>query len=261
MKKHYTPTQALEIVLAVAGYNATNRWTDGLNIPAEEDASFFRKAEGKATVDLSTFKTPTSPRFAGLVSRVAPLPARCTRASAPAWPDRPPLEDRSKVEELWRAAAARKPTLPVADGPGPNWERLLATFPKAGKARAEGVRAAAAKGALSPRLRAEIAWAAARADRAWYALAVARDRLRAVGFTDDQVFALDGDGKDLPEAERAAVAFARKLTAAPATVTDADVEGLRRLLTDKQVAEVVHQVCTAAFFDRVTEAAGLPLDR
>jgi alkylhydroperoxidase family enzyme len=75
------------------------------------------------------------------------------------------------------------------------------------------------------------------------------------------VFALDGDGQSLPEAERAAVAFARKLTAAPATVTDADVEGLRKLFTDKQVAEIVHQVCTAAFFDRLTESANLPLDR
>jgi alkylhydroperoxidase family enzyme len=251
----------LEIVVAVAGYNSTNRWTDGLNIPAEEDASFFRKAEGKAKADLSTFKSPTSPKLAGLVSRVAPLPTECKKASAPAWPDRPPLEDRAKVEEMWRAAAARRPTLPVADGPGANWERLLATFPKAGKSRADGIKAAAEKGTLSPRLRAETAWAAARADRAWHALAVARDRLRAMGFTDDQVFALDGDGKSLPEAERAAVAFARKLTAVPATVTDADVEGLRKLFTDKQVAEIVHQVCTAAFFDRVTEAANLPLDR
>lgn len=258
MKKHYTPTQVLEIVVTVAGYNSTNRWTDGLNIPAEEDGNFFRKTEGK--VDVSTFKTPTSPKYADLVSRIAPLPAQCKTASPPAWPDRPPLEDRATVEEKWRAAATRKPTLPVADGPGANWERLLATFPKTGASRAEGVKAAAEKGTLSPRVRAEIAWAAARTDRAWYALAVARDRLRALGFTDDQVFALDGDGKDLPESERAAMAFARKLTAAPATVTDADVEGLRKLYTDKQVAEIVYQVCNAAFLNRVTEASDLPLD-
>jgi alkylhydroperoxidase family enzyme len=258
LKQHYTPTQVLEIVVTVAGYNSTNRWTDGLNIPAEDDGNFFRKPS--ADVDLKTFKTPTSPKFADLVSRIAPLPAECKTASPPAWPDRPALEDRAAVEKAWQAAATRKPMLPLADGPGANWERLLATFPKAGAARAEGVKAAAEKGTLSPRIRAEIAWAAARTDRAWYALAIARDRLKALGFTDDQIFALD-DGQSLPEAERAAVAFARKLTAAPATVTDRDVEGLRKLFPDKQVAEIVHQVCTAAFFNRVTEAANLPLDR
>lgn len=260
LKKHYTPTQVLEIVVTVAGYNSINRWTDALNIPAEEDGNFFRETGGKK-VDLSTFRTPTSSKYADLVSRIAPLPAQCKTASLPAWPDRPALEDRATVEAKWRAAATRKPTLPLADGPGANWERLLATFPKAGTSRADGVRAAAEKGALPPRVRTEIAWAAARTDRAWYALAVARDRLKALGFTDDQVFALDGDGRGLPEAERTAVAFARKLTAAPATVTDADVEGLRKRFTDKQVAEIVHQVCTAALFDRVTEAANLPLDK
>ena len=55
------------------------------------------------------------------------------------------------------------------------------------------------KGNLSAKLKAEIAWVAARNDRAWYALAIARDRLKRNGFTDDQVFALDGDRKRLPE--------------------------------------------------------------
>ncbi len=258
MKKHYTPTQALEIVLAVAGYNSTNRWTDGLNIPAEEDASFFRKAGVSA--DLRTFRTPTSPQFAALVSRVAPLPPQAKAASAPGWPDRPPLEDRATVERMWQAARTRTATLPMADGPGPNWVRLLGTFPKAGKSRVEAAKALAEKGNLSPRLRAEIAWAAARTDRAWYALALARDQLKAVGFTDDQVFAID-DGKSLPEAERAVVEFTRKLTATPAKVTDADVERLRKLYPDKEVAEVVYRVCHAAFFDRLTEVANLPLER
>jgi alkylhydroperoxidase family enzyme len=260
LKKHYTPTQVLEVVVAVAGYNSTNRWTDALNIPAEANANFFRKSERK--VDLSTFQTPTSPKFAGTVSRLAPLPAQCKVASPPAWPARPAREDRAEVEAAWRAARTRTSTLPLADGVAgdPNWVRLLHTFPKAGASRSAGLKLAAETGKLSPRLKAEIAWVAARADRAWYALAVARARLKAVGFRDEQVFALD-DGKDLPPAERAATRFAHKLTATPATVTDADVEGLRKLFTDQEVAEIVFHTCNAAFFNRVTEAANLPLDR
>jgi alkylhydroperoxidase family enzyme len=259
LKKHYTPTQVLEIVVTVAGYNATNRWTDGLNIPAEDSGVF--RTEGKAGPDLKTFKTPTSSAFAKIISKVAPLPEKCDKASQPVWPERPAIESRAKVEEMWTAAKTRKPTLPVAEGSGPQWERVLAAFPKSNASRISGMKAAAEKGLLSPRIKAEISWAAARTDRAWYAAAVARERLKAIGFTDDQVFALDGDNKSLPEAERAAIAFARKLTAAPATVTDVDVENLRKLFKDKEVAEIVHHVCNAAFFNRVTEVANLPLDK
>ncbi len=266
LKTHYTPAQVLELVVAVAGFNSMNRWTDGLNIPGEEDGNFFKKAGGP---DLGTFKTPTSAKYAAARSQVAALPADAAKTCAVSWPTRPALESRAVVEEQLQAARTRAAVLPLADVPAdwnrpaatPNWVKLLATFPKAGKARADGVTACADKGSLSPRLKAAVAWVTAREDRAWYAVAVARDRLRAVGLTDDQVFALDGGAADLPPAERAAVAFARKLAVSSALVTDADVAGLRGPFTDKQVAEIVHQVCTAAFFDRVTEAARLPLDK
>ena len=262
LRKHFTPNQCSEIVLAVAGFNATNRWTDGLNIPGEAGGDFFAK-EGKK---VASFRDPASPKYADFVSRVAALPEKCVKACPPAWPARPKLEDRAAVEAAW--AAARSPRLPVAadakavgfDGAAPNWAKLLAVFPSS-KGRAAGLNAAAEGGKLSPRLKAAVAWAAAREDRAWYALAVARDRLKAIGLTDDQIFGLDADAAALAEKERRALAFARKLSAAPATVTDTDVEALRKEFTDFEVAELVHHVCNAAFFDRVTEAAQLPLDR
>ena len=45
------------------------------------------------------------------------------------------------------------------------------------------------------------------------------------------------------------------------SVTDDDFAGLRKSFSDVQVAEVVHRICEAAFFDRVTEAAQLPLEK
>lgn len=229
---YYTPAQVSEIVVTVAGYTATNRWTDGLNIPAEDNAEFFRKGDAKA--DFSRFTTPTSAKSANARSAVATLPDGAERASAPKVPARPALESREQVEAKWKEARTRAAVLPLADAKAaaeawgganaPNWAKLLAVFPKAGVSRVNGLKAAAEKGKLNPRLKAAIAWAAAREDRAWYALAVARERLKAVGFTDDQVFALDGDANELPARERQAVAFARKLAVAPATVTDADVE-------------------------------------
>jgi AhpD family alkylhydroperoxidase len=261
--KHFTPNQCSEIVLAVAGFNAMNRWTDGLNIPGEAGGDFFGK-EGKK---VASFSTPASPKYAEFVSRVAALPERCVKASAPAWPARPKLEDRAAVEAAW--AAARTPRLPVAadakplgnEAAAPNWVKMLGVFPNSTKGRVAGLKAGMEAGKLSPRLKAAVAWAAAREDRAWYALFVARDRLKAAGLSDDQVFGLDTDAAALPEKERRALVFARKLSAAPATVSDTDVEALRKEFTDFEVAELVHHVCNAAFFDRATEAARLPLDR
>jgi alkylhydroperoxidase family enzyme len=270
LTKHYKPKEILEIVVTVAGYNATNRWTDGLNIPAEA-SGMFRREDGKDGPDLSKFTTPTSAKFKDIVSQVAPLPEKCVKGSPPVWPSRPALEDRATVEAHLKAAKDREAVLPLAnaaaaaelwksDGAAPQWVRLLAVFPRTGESRVSGMKNTAEKGLLPARVQAEIAWTAARVDRAWYALGIARDRLKRLGFSDDQIFALDGEAKDLPESERAAIAFARKLSMAPATVSDRDVEGLRKHFKDKEVAEIVHNVCNAAFLNRVTETARLPLD-
>lgn len=257
MKTHYTPIQVSEILITVAGYNSTNRWTDGLNIPSEASGAFFKREGTKA--DLSTFKTPTSAKFTAQKTTVAPIKI----------PLRPPLEPRDKVEAIWREA--RSATLPVADakaaseiwsdGPAPNWVCYLATFPRSSKGRVAGIKAGMEKGTLSPKLSAEIAWVAARNDRAWYALAIARDRLKKAGLTEDQIFELDGDRKQLPEAEQAALALVETLAVAPWKVTDEMVERCRKSFKDGQVGEIFHHTCNAAFFDRVTEVAKLPFDK
>jgi len=113
---------------------------------------------------------------------------------------------------------------------------------------------------LPPKLLASIAWTAARQDRAWYALGIARTRLHSLGFDDDAILALD-EYEMLPtEEERAALAFATKLTGTPQAIADADVARLRRVYKPSEVAEIVHHVSLAAFFNRFTEASGLALD-
>jgi alkylhydroperoxidase family enzyme len=54
--------------------------------------------------------------------------------------------------------------------------------------------------------------------------------------------------------------IARKITVDPALITDADIEGLRKHYSDREVAEIVYHATQAAFFDRLTEAAGLRLE-
>ena len=258
LKKHYTPTQVAEILVTVAGYNSTNRWTDGLNIPLEADGSRFKKPGGPE-VDLSTFKTPTAGKFLKQETTVAPVKVG----------PRPKLESREEVEARWKEK--REAVLPLADakataavwgeGTPPQWAGLLATFPKAMKGRTAILKNSMDKGNLSDTLKAQIAWVAARHDRAWYALAVARDRLLRAGVKGEDVWKLDGDRKHLSEADQAALVLAETLTVAPWKVTDEMVEKCRKHFKDAEVAEIVHQSCNAAFFDRVTETARLPLEK
>jgi alkylhydroperoxidase family enzyme len=257
MKKYYTPTQVAEILVTVAGYNSTNRWTDGLNIPAEESGLRFKKDGVKA--DFSTFKTQTSNKFAKQTTTVAPVKLS----------PRQPLEPREKVEAIWNSN--RKAVLPLADakttaevwgGEGaPNWVALLATFPKSMKGRVSGLRNAMEKGALSAKLKAEIAWVAARQDRAWYALGIARDRIKKAGLSEDEIWKLDGERKHLSDGERVALELAETLAATPWKVTDEMVERCRKYFKDAEVAEIVYHTCNAAFFDRVTEVAQIPFEK
>lgn len=257
LKKHYTDKQVVEILVTVAGYNSTNRWTDGLNIPAEADGGRFKKEGVKA--DFSTFQTPTSEKYAKQQTTVAPLKI------AP----RPPLEARDKVEAIWKEK--RTAVLPLGDakavaevwatGSAPNWAAVLANFPKSMKGRVAGLKNAMEKGNLAPKLKAQIAWVAARHDRAWYALAVAHERLLKAGVSEDDIWKLDGDRKHLTESEQAALALAEVLTVAPWKVTDEMVERCRKSFKDGEVAEIFYHICNAAFFDRVTETARLPLDQ
>ena len=256
LRPGYTDKQILEIVFVTANFNAMNRWTGALKIPQEAHREYL---------------TPTASKYKDMPSRNAP--------ADPAGPAlRPALESASMTEATILYARTREPRLPlvsedearaalpkdagVKSGPVPQWVRLLANFPKAGAARIVMHLASEEKGHLDAPLRARIAYLAARHDRAWYAVDQAAKRLHALGQTDEQIAALadPATAPSLTPADRAALAFAVKLTVSPAAITDNDIEGLRKSYDDKQVAEIVHLVTEAAFFDRVTETAGLRIE-
>jgi alkylhydroperoxidase family enzyme len=262
LRTYYNDLQILEIVTAVGGFNAMNRWTGPLAIPQEGHRVYL---------------TSTPEKYKAMRSLVAPLPVNVS-SSAPvcAKPaDRGPLETRAQIEAALNACRQRSPRLPLASeeqaravvpadwsgsDPLPQWVRLLANFPQGGKAWVAQTYYSETKGRLTPKLKAEIAYVSARNDRAWYALGHARRRLKGLGLGDDAIDALDHPGDAIPQPERAALALARKITVDPALVTDADIASLRKQYSDPEVAEIVYHVTQAAFFDRLTEAAGLRLE-
>ena len=172
-----------------------------------------------------------------------------------------PLADASTPpDERGRGRApCSRPT--GRSGPLPGWVRLLANFPRDGVVRIEMHLAAEEKGTLDARLKAEIAWVAARNDRAWYALGHARRRLLDLGLGRGRDLRPGSAGRRRRARRTGRVALARKLTVNPALITDDDIAGLRKLYNDHEVAEVVFQVTEAAFFDRLTEASGLALEK
>jgi ABC-type iron transport system FetAB ATPase subunit len=110
-------------------------------------------------------------------------------------------------------------------------------------------------------LKAQVGWIIARQDRAWYAAAEARSRLRDLGWSDDKVYSLDGDWQKFSPAERALFNVARQLAATPVVLTDADVTKALELAGPRQVVQLISYTTQRVSFDRITEAAGLAADQ
>jgi AhpD family alkylhydroperoxidase len=241
---HFKPLECLEIVYLVSRYNSTNRWTDSLGIPQEKHRDFLTatpdqwKTTRSIVAPLEVEERPALPSREAAIGELAKCQARTPRL---------PLADESAAREI-------VPVDLVAD-PLPQWVRLLANFPVTGASAIETYALASTKGTLPEEVKAQIAWTAAREDRAWYALHLAAARLAKIGYSQDQMFALDRTDSGASDGPGRARNFARKLTSAPQYIEDADVAELKKSFSDQQVAEIVHQVGQAAFFNRLTEAA------
>lgn len=260
--------QILEMTMSVAGNNSINRWKEGIGVPqSAEGRSFGARAEKPLPPDAAeyfkTFLTPTPEKYRLKPSTVA-VPAKFAR---------PALESRADVERALELAAKRKPRLPLVDeakarevipelpkGDVPLWARLFANFTREGKSRATGLLTAETKGELSPMLKAQVCWIIARQDRAWYATGLARKRLKELGASDEAIFKLDGDWSEFTPAERAMFTVARKLAATPIALQDAEVEEALKRSSPREVLQLINYVTHRAHFNRVTEAAGLPVE-
>jgi alkylhydroperoxidase family enzyme len=71
----------------------------------------------------------------------------------------------------------------------------------------------------------------------------------------------EGDWSLFPPADRAAFAFARKLSQEPAAITGEDVRELRRLFGRERLLDVIWWACRCHYMTRVADAFQLPLER
>lgn len=277
LKEHFTDLQVLEMLMSVAGNNAINRWKEGLGVPQSAGGGGFGNAKGaEPTPEKHTYLTPTSTKYSGAVTKVAPLQVdEQGKPTGRTVSTRPPLESKAEVEKALQVARLRTPRLPLVgeekartampedfpkDAPLPQWASLMANF-ASGKARIAAQLNADDKGDLKPLLKAQVAWIIARQDRAWFAVSDAKTRLKRLGQTDDQIDALDGDWKIFDETDRALFTVATKLGTSPVVLTDDDVASAVKLAGPKTVVQLVNFVTVRASFGRITEAAGLQVGK
>jgi hypothetical protein len=281
LRKHYTDPQILEIILSVAGNNALNRWKEGVGVPqSQELGNFASRAENPPPADrvlpTKSFLTPTPDAFKTRITKTAVL--TFDDAGKPTTQTicrRPTLESRAEVEKLLEACKARKSRLPLVEeskarqiiseaypaGPLPNWVLLVANFPVEGVSRVNTMQSSEEKGDLTPLLKAQVSWIIARQDRAWYALGHAKNRLKELGQTDEQIDAIDGDWSKASQHDRTLFTLAKKLAASPVVLTDSDVEAALKASSPRDVVQLISYTTNRASFDRITEAAGLPLEK
>lgn len=287
LKTHFSDKQILEMILSMAGNNSINRWKEGVGVPQRKDEGGYsrlaRLSDGAASPPAEpkrpsgTYLTPTSQEYEKRVTQVAPL--KLDPKTGEPTPEtvcvRPPLETYADVVKMLNAVRSRAPRLPLVDeeearkaigenwtaaGPLPNWVRLLATFPRSGASQVRRIQSAEQKGDLSPLLKAQLGWIIARQDRAWYALGEAQRRLKGLGQTDEQIQALDGDWEAFTPRERSLFVVARKLAASPVVLTDSEVARAVEAAGPRDTVQTVSYTTNRASFNRITEAAGLPLE-
>ena len=138
--------------------------------------------------------------------------------------------------------------------------RLVINFPQSGKRQVSSTRFADEKGDLSPLLKAQVSWIIARQDRAWYAAGQAKQRLKDLGQTDDQIYALDGNWEEFSAKDRALFVVAKNLAASPVVLTDDQFAAALKLAGPRDVVQLVSYTTNRASFDRISEAAGLQIE-
>jgi alkylhydroperoxidase family enzyme len=159
----------------------------------------------------------------------------------------PPAErfGRLSSDEAWRLLPRQQPPLPA-------WARTLAgPMPRTTAAMLQLDRLHRAGNPLGPMLAAKIRWSAADAVGCAYARRYAEADLRRAGANENDLKRLSSARHELPRAERAALAFARKLTLAGHSLSDDEFSELLDLFGAEKVVAIVHTAALANFQNRI----------
>lgn len=150
-----------------------------------------------------------------------------------------------------------------AFGMVPNLFKTYAYFPSLLRVNWEKTKTLMMGGQLSRSLKEMIAVVVSRANSCRYCVAAHEMMLQQLGFSKEQVRALEEDSgrADLSPRDRALLAFAEKSTTAPHSVTDLDVEQLKQYgLTDAQIVEAQGVMELFTGYNKFIDSLAVDLD-
>jgi len=230
LRGYYSDANIVELTFTVCVFNYFTRMVEGLGLPVEPWV-------------LDTTQKP---------------------AAAPAWTrDRSParvelLSDATIDSSSTALAATRKSAASGGLGLGMvNSQRAMMQVP----ALADGWRqfgAANGESAVGREILLQVSFAVSMANGCRYCTIHQVVGLRRLGVDPTKLLAMEKDDTALTPREKVAVVFARKLTASPSTVTDADYATLVREFQNQGALEVLLQTCNFSFMNRFTDGLHLP---
>lgn len=174
-------------------------------------------------------------------------PPDAEASTSPATSRFPAVDNR----QAWSLLPQEHPMLPI-------WARtLIEPLPKTTAAMLALDELHRAHNPLGAVLAGKLRWSAADALACEYAKACAAADLRRAGFSDEQLQRLAAAAQDPGDPDQRAVAFARKLTLAGYTISDAEFAELLQQYGPDAVVAIVHTVACANFQNRIYLALGL----
>jgi alkylhydroperoxidase family enzyme len=111
---------------------------------------------------------------------------------------------------------------------------------------------------LNTTFKTQLFWIVCRTNNCQYCQGHQENKLLRDGLKEEEIAALDSDWKDFTPAQRAAFAFARKLTYEPHLLRDADIAQMRKHYKDTQILEMILSVAGNNAINRWKEGCGVP---
>ena len=231
LRGQYTDSEIVELTFTVCFFNYFTRMVEGLGLPVEPWV----------------------------------LDASAKPAAAPAWsrdrsPARVALISDAQIEGS--SAALQSARRPVAGNAGlgigmANSQRAMLRVPALAAAWSQ-FGAGNGESVVGREILLQVSFAVSMANGCRYCTIHQVVGLRRLGVDPTKLLAMEKDDAALTAREKTAVNFARKLTASPSTVTDADYATLKREFQERGALEVLLQTCNFSFMNRFTDGLHLP---
>ncbi len=222
VRAQYNDSQVVELTITTCFFNYLVRFAEALQLPVEGDAPI----EAGSRVESPAARV-------GLISDA----------------------EIAAVEAMQRRNRERPSALGIGFA---NSMRAMLRSPAAADAWLAYGSAIQGYAAVDRTLKLHISFAVSMANGCRYCTLHQVQGLRRQGVSIAKLVAMKKDDTALTPRELTAVQFARKLTAAPASITGADYDKLKKEFGEQGAMEVVLQTCAFAYMNRFTDGLRLP---